>query len=162
MYVFIFVTHVRSGITTEYTQCSKLQTAGSQTGGKMVLGITRGLGILGCLGSFTLECHVSCGRQLGQDLRVQFLNRIHSSTHTAYGYQRRFIPERVEPPSGVLHFITSCVRLTVEKGPQSQVSSRGFYIQVIPSRGAWPDLPQGAFFFLYTKFMSLCFYIHRT
>ncbi len=68
-----------------------------KTGSKMVLGITRGLGILGCLGSFTLECHVSCGMQLGQDLRVQFLNRIHSSTHTAYGYQRRFIPERVEP-----------------------------------------------------------------
>jgi hypothetical protein len=26
---------------------------------------------------------------------------------------------------------------------QNQVSSRGFYIQVILSRGAWPDLPGG-------------------
>jgi hypothetical protein len=26
---------------------------------------------------------------------------------------------------------------------QNQVSSRGFYTQVVPGRGAWPDLPVG-------------------
>jgi hypothetical protein len=29
----------------------------------------------------------------------------------------------------------------LQGGPANQVSSRSFYIQVIPSRGAWPDLP---------------------